>query len=185
MEFYSERLNYRYFTEQDFELFRSVFSDEKVMKYAWIDKIDKDDDMALFFNDFLNHGNELNSNSSYAFAVFVRENERFAGFADIVINCRNPNGGCGEIGYFLLPEHWGKGYATELSETLVKTGFTRLGLHKMSARCNSKNLKSESVMKKVGMIKEGELRKVRFKNGSWDDEKHYGILIEDWKCDKQ
>ena len=37
-------------------------------------------------------------------------------------------------------------------------------------------------MIKVGMTKEGELKKVRFKNGVWDDEKHYGILIDEWNA---
>ena len=36
-------------------------------------------------------------------------------------------------------------------------------------------------MIKAGMTKEGELRKVRFKYGKWDDEKHYGILKDEWE----
>lgn len=181
MEFESKRLKFRYFTEQDFPLFSSIFSNEQVMRYAWIDKIDDNECMVQLFNDFLNHDGKLNKNNSYIFAVFLREDDRFIGFADMIIQSQNSNGGCGEIGYFLLPEHWGKGYATELARALIDVGFTKYGLHKISARCNSNNLKSENVMKKVGMTKEGELRKVRFKNGSWDDEKHYGILIDEWK----
>ena len=111
----------------------------------------------------------------------MREEDIFIGFADMVIQSLNSNGGCGEIGYFLLPQYWGKGYASELANSLIELGFTKLGLHKISARCNSNNLKSENIMMKVGMTKEGELKKVRFKNGVWDDEKHYGILIDEWK----
>lgn len=81
-----------------------------------------------------------------------------------------------------MPEYWGKGFATEIANTLIEFCFTRLGLHKVSARCNSNNLKSEGIMKKVGMTFEGELRKVRFKYGKWDDEKNYGILLEEWKA---
>lgn len=36
-------------------------------------------------------------------------------------------------------------------------------------------------MKKAGMLKEGELRKVRFKNSRWDNEQHYSILMEEWE----
>lgn len=181
MEFESKRLKFRYFTEQDFSLFCSIFSNEQVMRYAWIDKIDNKEDMLRLFDDFLNHDGKLSNNNSYVFAVFLREDDRFIGFADMVIQSQNSNGGCGEIGYFLLPEYWGNGYATELAKALINLGFTKYGLHKISARCNSSNLKSESIMKKVGMTKEGELKKVRYKNGSWDDEKHYGILINEWK----
>lgn len=181
MKFESKRLKYRYFTEQDYSLFCSIFSNEQVMRYAWIDKIDNEEDMLKLFNDMLNHDGKLSKINSYTYAVFLLEDDRFIGFADMVIQSKNSNGGCGEIGYFLLPENWGNGYATELANALIKLGFTKYGLHKISARCNSNNLKSESIMKKVRMTKEGELKKVRYKYGVWDDEKHYGILINEWK----
>jgi len=182
MEFTSKRLKYRYFTKKDFPLFYSVFSNEQVMRYAWIDKFNNEEDIIPFFEDFLNNGDMPNKNNAYAFAVFSLADNAFIGFADIVLHSQNSFGGCGEIGYFLLPEYWGKGYATELANTLIEVGFTKLKLHKLCARCDSNNLKSEGIMKKTGMIKEGELRKVRLKYGVWDDEKHYGILIDEWKA---
>ena len=129
------------------------------MRYAWVDKFNNEEDIIPFFEDFLNIGDRANKNNSYAFAVFSCEEDAFIGFADIVLHSQNSFGGCGEIGYFLLPQHWGKGYATELSNALLEVGFTKFNLHKMCARCDSNNLKSEGVMKKVGMTKEGELKK--------------------------
>lgn len=185
MKISSERLSFRFFTHEDFQLFYSVFSNETVMRYAWIDKISNEESANTLFEGFINTGDEVNKDGSYAFAVFSKEGNEFVGFADIVIHSRNNSGGCGEIGYFLLPEYWGKGFATELAKALIEFGFTRLGLHKISARCNSNNLKSEGIMKKAGMTLEGELRKVRFKYGNWDDEKNYGILLEEWKAANQ
>jgi ribosomal-protein-alanine N-acetyltransferase len=180
MDIKSERLNYRYFTREDLPLFYSVFSNEKVMRYAWIDRFSSEEELIPFFEGYINEGDEPNKENSYAYAVFSGL-DSFIGFADIILHSRNSSGGCAEIGYFLLPEYWGRGYATELSNAMLEACFTKLGLHKVCARCDSNNLKSEHVMKKIGMTKEGELRKVRFKYGVWDDEKHYGILIEDWK----
>lgn len=181
MDFMSDRLKYRFFTKQDFLLFYSVFSNEEIMKYAWIDKFKNQEDTLPFFEDFINNDDIPNKNNTYAFAVLSRQDDAFIGFADIQLHSQNSFGGCGEIGYFLLPEFWGKGYATELANALMEVGFTKLNLHKLCARCNSNNIKSEGIMKKIGMTKEGELRQVRFKNGVWDDEKHYGILIDEWK----
>jgi ribosomal-protein-alanine N-acetyltransferase len=182
MDLKSERLKYRYFTQQDLPLFYSIFSNEQVMRYAWIDKFNNEEEIIPFFEDFINKDDTPNKNNSYAFAVFSREDNAFIGFADIVLHSQNSFGGCGEIGYFLLPEYWGKGYATELANALLEVGFTKFNLHKMCARCDSNNLKSEGIMKKTGMTKEGELRKVRLKYGVWDDEKHYGILLDEWKA---
>ena len=38
-----------------------------------------------------------------------------------------------EIGYRLVPEAWGQGFATEGAQALVACGFDDLGLYKMSA----------------------------------------------------
>src|SRR5258708_21498673 len=36
-----------------------------------------------------------------------------------------------EIGYRLLPEAWGRGYATEGADALARHGFDQLGLHRI------------------------------------------------------
>jgi ribosomal-protein-alanine N-acetyltransferase len=182
MNIKSQRLCFRFFTMEDFHLFYSVFSNETVMRYAWIDELKSEEDAWPFFEGFINNNDKANKNNSYAFAVYSIEDGCFIGFADIQIHSSNKAGGCGEIGYFLLPEYWGRGFATELADTMIEFGFTKLGMHKISARCDSYNRNSERIMKKVGMTKEGELRKVRFKRGAWDDEKHYGILLDEWKA---
>lgn len=185
MNLTSERLKYREFREEDFPLFYSVFSNEKIMRYAWIDKTETEEEAMAQFRKYLSTDDHKPSvNNTYAFAVFTREEERFIGFADIELYVSNSRVGCGEIGYFILPGFWGRGYATETARALIEFGFMRLNLHKVCARCNSNNSASENIMKKAGMRKEGELRKVRFKNGSWDDEKHYGILVDEWKAMK-
>ena len=80
--------------------------------------------------------------------------------------------------YFYVILH---SYATEISKTLLDIGFRDLGLHRISARCNANNSRSESVMKKIGMVKEGEIRKDRFKDGHWDNELLYGIIKPEWE----
>ena len=180
----SERVYYRLFRPDDFELFYSVFSNKDIMRYAWIDEIESREEMLNFFEGFLSCGDMPNKNNAYAFAVFTKEEDRFVGFADIQLHMKNNAGGNGEIGYFLIPEYWGKGYATEIAREMIDFGFEKLKLHKVCARCNANNLKSENIMKKLGMFKEGELRKVRYKNGVWDDEKCYGILREEWAYKK-
>ena len=79
MNFMSERLKYRFFTKDDFSLFYSIFSNEQVMRYAWIDKFDSENDTIQFFENFLNNENMVNNSKAYAFAVFARENDVFIG----------------------------------------------------------------------------------------------------------
>ncbi len=181
MKFRSERLVYREFTENDFHLFFSVFSNEQVMKYTLIDKFGREEDILPYFKKVLKNNITFENRKAYEFAVFLASNGSFTGFADIEIHNLNNFGGCGEIGYLLIPSFWGNGYATEIANSLVGICFKRLNLHRVAARCNANNLQSERVMKKVGMVREGEFRKVRLKNGKWENELHYSILVEEWE----
>lgn len=178
MKFKSERLIYRAYTKEDFIRFYSVFSNEKVMEYALIDRYNSEEELIPYFNQVISRDTE-DIREAYEFAVFSREGS-YIGFADIEIQSRNDSGGCGEIGYFILPEYWGCGYATEIGKWLIEFGFSQLSLHRITARCNGNNPKSERVMIKIGMIKEGEFRKERYKRGQWDNELHYSLLREEW-----
>jgi len=183
MKYKGERIYLSEFTREDFDLFYSVFSNDQVMKYALIDKYTSREDILPYFEEVLENNSSKEDRKAYEFAVYLNTNGHFIGFAGIEIYKKNTSGGCGEIGYFLLPQHWGNGYATEISKLLIAISFKEIKLHGVAARCNANNLKSEKVMQKLGMTKEGEFRKVRFKDNQWVNEQEYCILVEEWKQD--
>ncbi len=180
MRFTSERLLFRSFAENDFGLFYSLFSNARVMRYAFWDRYESEDALRPYFAEVMENNRATAGRKAYEFAVFLLESGTFIGAADIEISIQNAQGGCGEIGYFLLPEYWGKGYATETAKAMTAFAFRHVKLHRVKASCNSGNLESEKVLLKAGMIKEGEFRKARYKDGQWADEKHYSILIDEW-----
>ncbi len=55
-----------------------------------------------------------------------------------------------ETGIHLLPEFWGKGYATEAVTAVIHYAFTALGAEKLFAGHNPKNTASRQMLKKVG-----------------------------------
>lgn len=184
MKMKSARLCLREFREDEFNLLYSVFSQEKVMKYAFLDKVESEDILLPYFQKIIKNNNMSEGRLSYEYAVFFHSTNQFIGFADIEIVQQNKDGGSAEIGYFILPEFWGNGYAAEIADQLIYACFEKLHLHRVFARCNSNNGSSEKVMIKCRMQKEGEFRKVRYKNGRWDDELQYSILLDDWKRHK-
>lgn len=90
-----------------------------------------------------------------------------------------------ELGFIFNPAHQNKGYATESSTALIRYGFEHWGIHKVIANCNPENIPSWRVLEKIGMIREGLVRKnVYFRqddegNPLWNDSYTYGILKED------
>ena len=61
-----------------------------------------------------------------------------------------------QVGYVLAPQHWGKGYATEMCVALVRYGFERLGLPRIVAITDLPNLASQRVLLKAGLRRAGE-----------------------------
>ncbi|MGA7476391.1 MAG: GNAT family N-acetyltransferase [Thermoplasmata archaeon] len=72
-----------------------------------------------------------------------------------------------EVGYWIGREHRGHGYATEAVNLLVRTGFTRLGLHRIEARVFPGNTASRGVARRCGFRYEGRLRDEVRKDGRW------------------
>lgn len=176
----TERLIMREYTAEDFSLFKSVYTDPEIMIYAYMDVYQSDDEISGYFNKVIKDNLKIENRNAYEFAVFEKQSGNYIGSADIDVQVKNAFGGYSEIGYFLLKDFWGKGYAAEIAARLIDYCFGELKLHKVYASCNAKNVQSEAVMKKAGMTKEGILRKIRFKGNEWHDEIRYSILTEEW-----
>ncbi len=56
-----------------------------------------------------------------------------------------------EIGWWLSPEHWGYGYATEAAQAVAADAFTRLGAPHLTARIKPANTGSIQVATSIGM----------------------------------
>jgi ribosomal-protein-alanine N-acetyltransferase len=55
------------------------------------------------------------------------------------------------LGYAIHPDFQCRGYATEAAAALVEFGFSSLGLARIYAECDTRNIASRRVMEKLGM----------------------------------
>jgi [ribosomal protein S5]-alanine N-acetyltransferase len=62
-----------------------------------------------------------------------------------------------EVGYALKPDHWGHGFATEITRLSLTVGFERVGLRRIIGIAQAANLASRRVMEKCGMVIEVEM----------------------------
>ena len=63
-----------------------------------------------------------------------------------------------EIGYWVRKKFAGQGYITEATNALTRYAFEELKARRVEIRCDPKNTKSISVMKRLGFEHEGTLR---------------------------
>lgn len=87
-----------------------------------------------------------------------------------------------ELGYWIGVLHWNQGYCTEAARRALLYAFRELKLNRIQARHFRRNPASGRVMQKVGMQREGTLRKVIKKWGQFEDLELYSILRSEWEA---
>ena len=69
-----------------------------------------------------------------------------------------------DIGWRLKSSAWGNGYAIEGAKRCLTFAFNDLKLKRVISTCTEKNLASENIMKKMGMVRKGEFNHPKLKD---------------------
>ena len=176
--FNSDRLYYRKLSQLDFNFYYNLLSNKEVMRYAYLNAFESIKEAENAFHKIL----ELQENDEEGtqYITLLKESHTAIGIVDYEVLLKNHTGGICEIGYFILPDYWRKGYAKEMGSALIDYLFQNENVHKIIARCHKDNSASEVVMQKLGMKMEAVLKLERYKDGKWADECRYAILREDY-----
>ncbi|MCO5969681.1 GNAT family N-acetyltransferase [Actinoallomurus soli] len=114
------------------------------------------------------------------FAYVARAGEDVVGMGELHV--RSFEQRRGEITYVVHPRAWGQGVGTAIGSRLLSHGFERLGLHRIFATCDPRNLASARVLAKLGMTWEGRHRHVALIRDGWRDSEVFGILEDEWRA---
>ncbi|MEO1140469.1 MAG: GNAT family N-acetyltransferase [Pseudomonadota bacterium] len=82
-----------------------------------------------------------------------------------------------EVGYMLLPDAWGQGFATEACARLLKFAFEMTTLSEVVATTDPDNAKSQHVLQKCGMRPIGTKRAYGYDDVSW-----FEMTRADWQA---
>jgi [ribosomal protein S5]-alanine N-acetyltransferase len=80
-----------------------------------------------------------------------------------------------EMGYTISRAYWGRGYATEAGQAVVRFGLDQLHLVRIEAVCLPDHYASARVLQKIGMHYEGILRNYQIWRGKPRDLLMYGL----------
>lgn len=141
MRFASKRLIYKKFKQTEFSAYASWYMNEEVMKYITGRALKLEETKLRF-------AKAMETNEKYPelglFSVKSKDDFTFVGIAKLVYM----DGLRAEVGYGMLPEYWGKGYASEILKTLVEYAKDVLQLRELIAIVDPDNVVSQRVLTK-------------------------------------
>lgn len=143
----SPRLELHLFTAETKFLYFELMTDDSVMKYI-TGKGLSEAKCEERFEKLLNI-NQLSPEAG-VHAVFEKSIQQWIGFSKMVYE----EEGRAEIGYALLPDYWGKGYASEITKNLIEYAPSLSKLDTLTAIIDPVNGASKRVLTKHGFTLE-------------------------------
>ncbi|MET0295221.1 MAG: GNAT family protein [Phenylobacterium sp.] len=93
---------------------------------------------------------------------------------------KDPGNRTADVGWTIHRAYWGRGLVTEAGREILRIAFGDMALHRVWATCDARNIGSWRVMEKLGMRREGVLRKANLRKDGWRDTLLYAVLAEEW-----
>jgi RimJ/RimL family protein N-acetyltransferase len=178
LEIETSRLRLRPFRESDVDAIWPVVSQPNFPKQmSWTAHADREETVVFVRS----RAAELAEGSGVAWAI---EHDGVAagciGIHEIEWHMRAMRVDHGELGYWLSPALWNKGFMTEAATAVVRFGFDTIGLHKITTRCLAENTGSRRVIEKTGFRFIGRAEDDSWRDGRWWTHLLYELTAPEW-----
>ncbi len=147
-EIHTKRLLLRQWTPKDHELMAAINADPEVMEF-YPSCQTREQSLKM-----TNYMEGLIAEQGWGFwAVETKYDQQFIGFVGLhQPHYDLPVKPCIEVGWRLKKQAWGKGYAPEAAKEALNFAFTQLKLDCVYSFTSVINMRSISVMEKIGMV---------------------------------
>ncbi len=176
MKLEGDNVNLRKVTKADAQSVYEHAKDREISRYTFIPHPYQRED-ALQFIKFSQQ--QLKKGKEYHLGIELKATGQIIGMMGMMkISEKHRRA---EVGYWLAKSFWHRGYAGEALRLMLRFGFEKLKLVRITAGVMHPNLASSRMLEKAGFRFEGRLRKNFIQHGRWLDELRYGILKEEFK----
>jgi RimJ/RimL family protein N-acetyltransferase len=146
----TERLQFRCYTNDDFQFFASLWADSDVVQFIGKGVTRSTEEAHKSFQEWLLPGYREGRG---LYLILHKETKQPIGHAGVVQQAVDGKKEF-EIGYWVAKEYWGNGYATEAAAFFKQYASQQLGLKRLICLIQQQNERSISVALKLGMIHE-------------------------------
>jgi [ribosomal protein S5]-alanine N-acetyltransferase len=173
--FATTRLDLRLMQHDDLDDLLVVHGDDEVTRFLpYATWHTSDDGQAWYLRNKVFH----DEGKSRQFAIVRREDARVIGLM-LIFNV-DPASERGELGYVLGKRDWGQRLMREALVPLLNHSFDALGLRRIEAHVDPRNIASHRLLLSLGFRHEGLLRERNVMKGDIVDSNTYGLLKREW-----
>lgn len=147
----TERLQFRLLEPDDFETWEPLFHAENVALFLGLDTTKSPKELCQFWFDKAFHRYEHDLGGMNV--LIDKNTKQFVGQCGLLVQTVEEQERL-EVGYSILPEFWGKGYASEASQKCKEYAFTHQFTDSLISVVHVDNIGSEKVALKNGMTLE-------------------------------
>lgn len=150
----TERLKFRLLEKEDFNDWYPLFKVENVAEFLALDPSMSANELCELWFDkiFYRYDNNLGGMN----VLIDKQSGRLVGQCGLLVQSIGEEQRL-EIGYSILPEFWGKGYAFEAAKKCKEFAFSKDYADSLISMVHVKNIRSEKVARKNGMSLEKTL----------------------------
>jgi RimJ/RimL family protein N-acetyltransferase len=171
----SPRLRLRQLHAADVPALFAVFSDHEVMRY-WSHAPFRTIEQAEWYLRDIDAGRV--NGTHYQWGIALLDSDAVIGTTTLFsLDRKNRRA---EIGYALLSRQWKMGYASEALGQLIAYAFDHLGINRLEADIDPRNIASCRLVEKIGFKYEGELRERWYVEGEVQHSAIYGLLAREF-----
>lgn len=96
----------------------------------------------------------------------------------ITVYLYKPEHSKAEVGFWLLPAYWNKGFALEALQSVIRYWQLEKQLHRLEAFVETGNMASTKLLEKAGFAYEGTMRDCELKNGKYISLLVYALIAK-------
>jgi len=145
----TQHLTGRRVQQGDFKYVRESDSDIRIQRWLF-GKVQTEEESRERYARWMREWDE----AGFGFWIFSDAHDTIVGHGGIFRSPREE--GEIEVGYVIKPDHWGHGFATEITRVSLEVGF-EFGLQRIIGIAQAPNMASRRVMEKCGMVFEAEM----------------------------
>lgn len=164
----TDRLIMRRFKETDIDMQYNILHDDRLSTYIHFPNLTKEEELE-YIKKWIN---DADSDKYEKWVVELKDKNIPIG--NISVNCIDKKNNYCSVGYVIIYDYWGNGYAAEALEAISDYLLNDRNYYLVECSCNELNKQSSKVMIKAGFKKDGYIKNRRLnKDGTYSAVEYY------------